>query len=243
METVKTTAQPPPLSDTETKPPQANTFEYSEYLTGPADLTPIIKRQKELLKLVNNKKPYDDLITKQVDINEFIRELSPSPLDYEYSVSLVNVDEKFGIECLRKKSGNYYSVHKLEQGGLIYIFYIEFETSKGRLLVHDWEISQKSLCYADFSAIVEGSKLEEVEAIDPITSIYKTRAEAYKISWDIFYSRHYLTDGIITVTYKNDNGKWVVTDTSYYKDFWVVHMSRGSNCDYKAKILGIDAIK
>ncbi|OQA48901.1 MAG: hypothetical protein BWY46_01098 [Firmicutes bacterium ADurb.Bin300] len=103
METVQTTAPPPPLSDTETKPPQANTFEYSEYLTGPADLTPIIKRQKELLKLVNNKKPYDDLITKQVDINEFIRELSPSPLDYEYSVSLVNVDEKFGIECLRKK--------------------------------------------------------------------------------------------------------------------------------------------
>lgn len=40
------------------------------------------------------------------------------------SKTLSAIDEAFGVECLRKnKAGNYYSVHKIKQGGLLYIFY------------------------------------------------------------------------------------------------------------------------
>lgn len=221
----------------------SETGQTTEYSTKP-DTALILKRQKDVLSRVNNKKSYDELITKMVDINTFIQEFEPSPAGYTHIPSLAEIDEKIGIECIRKsKEKNYYSVHKLKQGGLLYIFYITFESSNDRLLMHDWFVSQKSLSYADFSKIIEGSKLEEAEAIDPVASIYGQRVNNHKPSYDIFYSRHYLTDGILTLIYEHANGKWTVANTDYYNNFQIVHWNRSSNPDYKAKILDIDAIK
>ncbi len=181
----------------------ANPDTYSQtatiFNTDPVDYTAILKSQDVILSRRNNKKPYNELITKTVDLTEFIQKINPNPHIVEFQPFLYEIDEKVGIECLRKsKTGNYYSVHKLKQGGLLYIFYYTRPTGDC-LFMYNWFASQKSLSDDDFSSIAIGSSLEEVENIDPVTVFYKLRASAYESKPTSFYSQHYLTDGILTI--------------------------------------------
>lgn len=251
LETVETTA-PPPLSDTETKPSDTtvNTYEstgpnlpYTEY-----DQTVIISRQKELLKLKNNKTPYNDLITKTVDIYEFVRTFSPVSVVPAFLPSLAAIDEEIGVECLRRnKAGNYYSVHKLKQGGLLYIFYIDELGSRNYLRMLNWFVVQKSLSYEDFSAISKGSSLEDVKVIDPVTEIYEQRGYSYLPRYNKdnspFYSQHYLTDGILTIHYTYTDAKWTVKYDEYRNNFQIDYIYNSGSPKYNGRILDIDAIQ
>ena len=249
----KTTA--PPLNQTDglTKPPDtaANTYEYTAYNPFPftePDPALIINRQKELLKLIKNKTPYNDLITKTVDIYEFVQTFSPLPGVPVFWPSLAAIDEEIGVECLRRnKAGNYYSVHKLKQGGLLYIFYIK-EKSLNYLWMLNWFVVQKSLSYEDFSAISKGSSYEDVEAVDPAADIYEQRRlsgfeKTSKQSPLDLVTRHYLTDGILTIYYEFVDGKLVVHYLEYRKNFQVDVLGASSYPSYNGRILDIDAIQ
>jgi hypothetical protein len=68
---------------------------------------------------VDNTTPYQDLITKTVDIHNFA-----SHFEQTGGRGIDDVMEFMGVECLREtEAGALYSVHKVEQGGLLYILY------------------------------------------------------------------------------------------------------------------------
>ncbi len=72
---------------------------------------------------VDNTTPYEELITKEVDIHEFAQDYT-SHYDIYGSGRIDEIDAAFGVECLRETdAGALYSVHKVKQGGLLYIFY------------------------------------------------------------------------------------------------------------------------
>ena len=68
----------------------------------------------------DNTTPYEELITKTVDIHAFAQ-------NFDITGDRRGIDdvmEFIGVECLREtETGALYSVHKVEQGGLLYIFY------------------------------------------------------------------------------------------------------------------------
>lgn len=248
-----TTAPPPPLTDGLTKPPNTDTYTYSD--TVPADSAhTLIEYEKEVLTRIKNKKPYDELITKTADIYEFMKKYSANPFVPEKFPSIKELDEDIGIECIRKsKAGNYYSVHKLKQGGLLYIFYVKMRKDDGYLRMYNWYVVQKSLSYSDFASICEGSLYEDVEKIDPIAAFYKQRAYDYDYKYMDnpsdrkaynFYSEHYLSDGIITIEYWYKDSKWSVSRSiNRNGNFKIYHINAGSSPEYDGKILKIDAIQ
>ncbi len=207
------------------------------------DLASVLERQDEILSRLNNRKPYDELIKKTVDIDAFLQKFEPSPYGLTAHPSIVDIDENIGIECLRKsESGKYYSVHELKQGGLLYLFYISY-SDEDPLWLHTWFVSQKSLSYADFSGIAVGSTLEAVKAIDPVASIYEQRVKTFKPAVDVLYTQHYLTDGILTIYYSYDDGKGSVKIIDYQKDFQIFHWWWSESPEYKGRILETDAVQ
>ncbi len=163
--------------------------------------------------------------------------------------TLSAIDEDYGVECLRRnKSGNYYSVHKLKQGGLLYIFYrLNTYQSNGFYDVFGWFVTQKKLSYKDFSTISKGSPYEDVEAVDPAADIYEQRRLSYlekttNRTASFFVTRHYLTDGILTMHYEFVDGKLVVYYIEYHRNFQVDVLGASDNPLYNGRILDIDTI-
>ena len=169
--------------------------------------------------------PFEQMITKTCDIHEF--------MNYSCS-SLDAVAAKIGVECLRvNDTGVYYSVHKVEQGGLLYVFYGRWTVRElGDQSVDHWYYVNKEHSYADFHGIEVGSTIRAVEAIDPAARLWhneflrsctRTPTKAY----DTFSSQHYLSDGVLTIHYKNTDddpydrkeGDFVVCDIEYTQDY------------------------
>ncbi len=251
LETVRTTAQPPPLSGGETKPPRDSENQKTYEPSSGLDPTLALERQDRVLSRLDKKTPYEELITKTMDINAFFDkcyDLLPVSAITNGLHPLPEIDEVFGVECLRRnKAGNYYSVHKLKQGGLLYIFYIDLEPIK-YLWMHNWFVVQKSLSYEDFSTISKGSSYEDVEAVDPAADIYEQRRlsgfeKTSKQSPLDLVTRHYLTDGILTIYYEFVDGKLVVHYLEYRKNFQVDVLGASSYPSYNGRILDIDAIQ
>ncbi len=253
LETVQTTAPPPPLSGGETKPPRDSENQKTYEPSSGLDPTLALERQDRVLSRLDNKTPYKELITKTMDVNAFLDKcydvrtvggMMPNPQ------TLSAIDEDYGVECLRRnKSGNYYSVHKLKQGGLLYIFYrLNTYQSNGFYDVFGWFVTQKKLSYKDFSTISKGSPYEDVEAVDPAADIYEQKLLSYlektsKQTSIFFVTRHYLTDGIITMNYEFVNGKHVVYYIEYHSNFQVDLLFASSYPSYNGRILDIDAIQ
>ncbi len=200
--------------------------------------------QKKILSRIKNRKPHDELITKTVDIYAFMKKHSANPLIQDKYPSIRVIDEDIGIECIRQsKADKYYSVHKLEQGGLMYIFYLVMGENNSYLRMYNWLVVQKSLSYSDFASIDTGSAYEDVEKIDDVAKIYKQRFDdAAQPKPDVFYSQHYLTDGIIVIDYSYKDGKCVVCRV-HREGFWVFHSNAGSNPEYDGQVLEIDVIQ
>ena len=65
--------------------------------------------------------------------------------------------EFIGVECLREtEAGALYSVHKVEQGGLLYIFYNtpEFLTEITTNEIRNWYYVPKRLSSSDFDSMI-----------------------------------------------------------------------------------------
>lgn len=250
-----TTAPPPSLTDGLTKPPLDTENEITAmYLpeTRP-DPVLVLERQNKVLSRLDNKTPYEELITKTMDINAFFDKcydiLTVGGVTHG-SHPLSEIDEAFGIECLRRnRARNYYSVHKLKQGGLLYIFYrLNTYQKNGFYDVFGWFVTQERLSYKDFSSVEQGSPYEDVEAVDPAADIYEQRLLSYlektsEQSALFFVTQHYLTDGILRIQYEFVDGKYVVQSMKYHSDFQVDLLRASSYPRYNGKILKIDAIQ
>jgi hypothetical protein len=174
--------------------------------------TPMLSDDKQKLGvtlLVNNELPCRQLITKTVDIDDFIKKFYIQPLSMVLGYYLPDIASGIGIECLRETElGALYSVHKVKQGGLLYIFYARIEKSI-YVKVSGWYYVQKKLFSNDFAAIKKGSSISDVIAIDPAAQIYENiynnEPFLYNIKSVGLDTYHFLGDGILKIHFANIN--------------------------------------
>lgn len=197
-----------------------------------------------ILKRINNTSQYDELITKKVDINLFIEKCDKDPTIAIFtSLPLITkVDTEFGIECLRKTESNtLYSVHKVKQGGLLYVFY-RYQTGK-YAVIKNWYYVKKRLKYQDFSSVVNGTEMKKVADIDPAINVFIERANKYDKSLGTA-TYHYLEDGILLLFYAYKNGEFVVSGQDYQKGFQVELFFKEEKVEqYNGRVLPMDILK
>lgn len=207
----------------------------------------------EILERVDNDTPYEELLTKTIDIHEFAQKYEVSASTHGFDLADVATD--MGIECLRlTPEGALYSVHRVSQGGLLYIFYANFTEwyredpsieEYYRYIVY-WFYVQKPLSYEDFSSIREGSTFEDVKRIDPTAQIYKNIYEQDPVFFDTsggHGSIHYMTDGILIIVMKTQDGKTEVIGTEYIADYQTLRLQMTPRAyPYFGKILDQDRL-
>ena len=204
--------------------------------------------------------PYDQLLASVCDIHEFVAKFGQS---FEGNGTLNEVDESIGIECLRRDvPGCAYSIHKVKQGGLLYIFY----DSSDRII--QWFYVMEDFSYCDFATIKVGSSIEDIVRIDAITQIYKNilQRDLEKVTSDNPYwsgeesvesepvyncecfSAHYLNDGILQIFYEYQQGIWgdnfVVARINYYDDYqWWGSLNQSRVARKDLRVFAVDRIE
>jgi hypothetical protein len=173
---------------------------------------PKYKREIKVELPIDNKKHYNELITKPVDIDEFVKRFYTYPATLVLGYYINDIHHSIGIECLRETElGALYSVHKVVQGGLLYIYYARIKYT-GYVKVAGWYYVQKKLSISDFSAIkkqsarANASTLADVISIDPAARIYEDIYD-YKNHLFTNFLRHvdtihFLADGILKIRFK-----------------------------------------
>ena len=168
---------------------------------------------------MNNESSYDQLITNKIDIQKFADEFATY-----YCIgtgTLKRVDINFGIECLRKTDDDsLYSVHKVKQGGLLYVFYESrddtspAETIADDIIIHWFYIREKHTI-DDFKNLVKNkSTFEDVLKIEPSAQIYKNIYDANPSACgdgDSFTVIFYLPDRIYYLSFKKIDDKYIYT--------------------------------
>ena len=221
-----------------------NTSSYSE------------RQEFDYTSLINNELTAEELITKPLDIhdaaeNYFVRDMMGRPF------SFLDFYDGVGVECLRKTdAGALYSVHKIKQGGKLYIFYLDLPDSSSTAdkSAIRWFYVQKVLSFQDFAEIQDGSTMDDVKKIDPATQIYENIYNASSVDKTNYsnvaeylngfsVSYHYLTDGVLELAYKNENGKLVVRQKQIIHDFNLHQYGEAIDYPYDGHLLSIDQLQ
>ena len=186
--------------------------------------------------------PYDKLITKSVDIHAFVQKYC-SRRYYDGRGTLAEVSNEFGVECLRSpEESPPYSVHKVKQGGLLYVFYYSFNPIPTREGVLHWFYVKKNLSHDDFDSIQVGSTIDDVKHIDPVTQVYENLF-VRDIRYNNFpTSSHYLRDGILEIDYKYVDGEFQVVSQHFFNNFHWCELEAGKTIYYDLKLFAIDRI-
>ena len=205
----------------------------------------------DLAAIINNKDSYKKLAKTEVDIHKFAEKYGANSGYYGNS-HIQEVADDIGIECLRYiEDGALYSVHKVKQGGLIYIFYHThiYEETKNidNIWMNEWFYVTKKLSSSDFQKIEIGkSTIKDIMKIDPGEQIWEnifySNIEMFAdyhgmISW------HYLQDGIFYIQYKYVDGEIVVDYMHLEETFNLDDTSLSIYQPYDAHILDMDWIK
>ncbi len=194
---------------------------------------------------VDNTTPYQELITKTVDIHQFAQYFEPI-----YGGGIEKVMEFIGVECLRQtETGALYSVHKVEQGGLLYIFYsnYDWETEIRTNDVKAWFYVRERLSSADFSSLQKNvSTIEDVIEIDAVEQIYLNcyRADPmYQYDGKHLHTVHYLEDGIYLILYELIDGELIFTDYYLADNFELPVYTESRYYPYYAQVLEMDMVE
>ncbi len=193
---------------------------------------------------IDNTTPYEELITKTVDIHEFAQYCDPDGC----GININDVMARFGIECLRETdAGALYSVHKVEQGGLIYVFYnnYDWDTDIAGNGIRRWFYMRDRLSFSDFDKFQENiATIEDVIKVNDAEQIFLNIYHADPLYFDegVFYTSYYLTDGILDVMYTEQNGELVFTKKFLTEDFDLLG-GEAVYTPYDAHILDIDWVK
>ena len=205
-----------------------------------------------ILERIDNSTPYDKLITYIIDINDFIEEYYTKSFDFHSNYNSSNLplitkfNDKFEIECLRTTdTGEMYSVHKVKQGGLLYVFYIIKTDSpqRGRYVeIKGWYYAEKNLKFEDFSSIENGASIDKVVEIDPATEVFIEIARHLNID-DKMKSTHYTEDGLVHISYAAKAGSFEVSGRTYKKGNFRIDIRVFPKDDqYRGQILPMDII-
>lgn len=192
---------------------------------------------------VHSEKPVEKLLTKSCDIHKVVEKHFLNETGDLGTLSDIAAD--IGVECLREtEAGALYSVHKVQQGGRLYIFYANFPEHNRVGDIIRWFYVQKNLAYADFSGIQNGDTMEDVKRIDPTAQIFENMYRANPAYWDAtgFGSLHYLTDGVLEIGYRSHNGKLTVIGQKYIDDFQLPQYSQSKSYPYEGRILSGDRL-
>lgn len=204
------------------------------------DAPTVTKENCEDLK-IDNTTPYEELITKTVDIHTFAQRYDP------YGKRNINdVKEYVGIECLRNTDeGALYSVHKVKQGGLLYVFYDNYDLSKNlaNKSIIRWFYVRERLSFSDFENLTEGiDTIDDVIKINQSEQIFLNIYRSYPnfIGEEVLYTNHYLKDGILDIKYKLIDGKLIFFDKQLTENFDCPDLDASIYRPYNARVLDID---
>ncbi|MGI6249591.1 MAG: hypothetical protein ACOYJX_09425 [Acutalibacteraceae bacterium] len=201
-----------------------------------------------IMSRIDNTNPYNELITKEIDIDLFIQKCDEDPTVALFTklTFITKVDDEFGIECLREtESNSLYSVHKVKQGGLLYIFY-RYHSGTGKYAeIKNWYYVKEKLNYRDFSSVDNGSDIKEVARIDPVTDVYIERANNCDKTKSIgMATHHYLEDGILMLIYRYKDGKFEVVEKDFRDEFTVeLFFKEEKEEPYNGRVFPMDLLK
>lgn len=194
---------------------------------------------------VDNTTPYQELITKTVDIHRFAQYF-----DHCGGRGIDEVMEFIGVECLREtEAGALYSVHKVEQGGLLYIFYYnhDWEAEIRTNGIRGWFYVRERLSTSDFDSLQENvSTIGDVIRINEVEQIFLNCYQADPMYCGLgtdLYTYHYLEDGIYAVKYDLIDEKLVLTNQILVGDFDIPFTRESQYYPYYARILDMDWVE
>ncbi len=148
--------------------------------------------ESEILSRVNNSDRADDVI-KNVYPEDDLRSYNNN------SLYLVNVDMVFKVECIRQVENYYYTIHKSDKGGRLYLLY-EKDKDTGFLRTTSFWYSKDSVTADDFGKLeLDVSTENDVKKIDRYAR-YLMGTTGLMIPPE---SGHYTNDGFwVIVSYK-----------------------------------------
>ncbi len=198
---------------------------------------------------VDNVTSANELITQELDIHDFVQtHVFPST----YLRAYVDVNEMsldYGVECLRKtQAGALYSVHRVKQGGWLYVFYHTYNPDLLRSQINHWFYVTEWLSFEDFSSLKKGkSTIEDAIAIcDSIQIAKNIYVSSKEDSWwenvddnQVFY-KIYLKDGISTLTFKIQGDSLIFMDIVHDSNFDLQDFSLSRSYPYDARLLDSD---
>ena len=193
----------------------------------------------------DNTTPYEELITKTVDIRAFAQNFEISG-----GRGIDDVMEFIGVECLREtETGALYSVHKVEQGGLLYIFYDnkEWLTEIKTNGIKVWFYVRERVSSTDFASLQKNvSTIEDVIEIDEVDQIFLNcyRADPeYQYDGKHLHTVHYLEDGIYLILYELIGGELIFTDDYFADNFDLPIQTESRYHPYYAQVLEMDMVE
>lgn len=211
------------------------------FLTGCNNLKTNYDIKKPIIA-VDNTADYKDSKNEKVDILKFAEKSYNGLISDTYDVRLL-----IGLDHLRRfdhegYSVNY-SVHRVKQGGLLYVFYVSYENG-ATLKKENWFYSKKKISKKDFAEIETGSTKREVLKIDPATQVYLNRYESdpiFKDNISLIESYHYLTDGCMRIYWKYAENDLVVENIEFFEDYNVRRYTSVKEY-YNCKVLDKDTL-
>lgn len=238
---------PPTDSTTRTAPPPQETTTAAPAPTWPVYTGPSIPREGSDpdIQITDSAIPLEQLLKTEVDIHQFVETYCLPTGDVWGSGTLADIAADPGIECLRAtEAGSLYSVHRVEQGGRLYIFYHRRQTAEQTYMMC-WYYETKALSHKDFSSIQEGSTIGDVIRIDPAAQVHENLYRAAQGYWDDtggFGTWHYLDDGILEIDYQNIGGELTVQRLTFREDFLIVRNSWAVTPIYDGHLLPGDKL-
>ncbi len=211
---------------------------YYDYMSDPL-------YNKDNIPKIDNTTPHQTLITQSVDIHTVAEKL------FCYLIcghgDLAYVASTIGIECLREtENGALYSVHKIKQGGLLYVFYYNDPKFPDAHFIIRWFYVDKSLSSNDFEKLkLNSDTIDTVIKIDKTIQIFKNLYNARPDYWKKESGMPawiYLNDGILELEFKCENDKPVLLLKKHISDFNLTDMQASVRLPYNAKILDMDKL-
>lgn len=155
--------------------------------------------------------------------------------------SLDAILEEYPPQAVRTIENNgqksMYFVYETDEGTRLYVFFFEtdnYQFTRGYPIV-----VKKLLKMEDFSALTVGDSMENVEEIDPITSLYRKGYDTlsdemiekvYIKGKEQISTIHFLKDGIIRINYDRDStGDYIINQIITSDDF-IIPVLTGKLC-------------
>lgn len=157
-----------------------------------------MKLENDILKIVNNVKLKEEIISKKIDIKSF------NDINL-FGCSLEEFNKSFNIECLRKNNDKYYAIFNSKNNGWLYVL---FELINNKYIVTDILYYEVPIYKRDFEKLIIDSSL-----IDDVRNIDKFGNEVLYASSIEPSSFHNTLDGYnILIKYKGYPKKYVVSE-------------------------------